>query len=200
MEIFPTAYFGSIAYFRELAKYSDVSIECKEHFPKQSYRNRCDIVGANGVLSLSVPVIRHSGSHTPIDEVTISTDKGWRNDHWRSITSAYQSAPYFEHYNEEIEALLFQDTEGLIDFNQKITQTLLNWVDIDINFSKTSDFAPMQEIDRRALLVSKKMFQETLKAPYIQVFPTDKSYHEGLSFLDAVLCLGPMARNLIVKS
>lgn len=76
--IFPISYFGSIAYFKELAKYEHVLIECKEHFPKQSYRNRCDILTTDGVLSLSAPVVRHSGSKTPTDEVLLSSEENWK--------------------------------------------------------------------------------------------------------------------------
>ena len=115
--VFPIVYFGSIAYFKELAKYSEVFIETKENFPKQSYRNRCEIVGSNGILSLSIPTKRNNGSKTPIDEVILSKEENWKKRHWRSITSAYQSAPFFDHYGMEVEELL-EEYEGIVDIHK----------------------------------------------------------------------------------
>ena len=100
--VLPTTYFGSIAYFKEVAKHEKVYIEAKEHFPKQSYRNRCDILGADGILTLSIPTKKHSGSKTPTDEVLLSVDENWQKRHWRSIMSAYQSAAFFDYYSIEV--------------------------------------------------------------------------------------------------
>jgi hypothetical protein len=43
------------------------------------------------------------------------------------------------------------------------------------------------------------MYQEKQKAPYIQVFQGGNHFRKSLSVLDAILCAGPMARNLILE-
>ena len=197
MIILPSSYFGSIAYFKELAKHEHVLIEAKEHFPKQTYRNRCDIVAGDGILSLSIPTKKKNGSKTPTDEIILSNEENWRIRHWRSITSAYQSAPYFDYYSIEVKELLFKEELNLLRFNMHITQRILNWLDIDTEIELTEDFSPIIENDYRLTLLNKDQNQAIVKAPYIQVFPGENNFKEGLSILDAIFCLGPLARNLV---
>lgn len=198
--VLPTAYFGSIAYFKEVAKHEKVYIEAKEHFPKQSYRNRCDILGANGISTLSIPTKKHSGSKTPTDEVLLSVDENWQKRHWRSIMSAYQSAAFFDYYSIEVYEILFSEETNFLKFNMNIAQRILDWLDISTELILTDKFQPVIENDPRSLLTDKNLNQELLPSPYIQVFPSDESFTMNLSILDAVMCEGPIARNLIKES
>ena len=52
--VFPTAYFGSIAYFQQIMQHGSVSVEVWDTFPKQTFRNRCVILGAQGPLRLTL--------------------------------------------------------------------------------------------------------------------------------------------------
>lgn len=196
--ILPTSYFGSIAYFKELAKHQSVLIEAKEHFPKQTYRNRCDILGGDGILSLSIPTKKPNGSKTTTEEIILPDEENWRIRHWRAITSAYQSAAYFDYYGMEVEELILSEEENLLKFNSAITERILKWLYIDTEIEMTNNFKPMIENDLRISLVHKDAFQEKQIAPYIQVFPGKDSFQESISMLDAIFCEGPMARKLIV--
>ncbi|MGB0915268.1 MAG: WbqC family protein [Crocinitomicaceae bacterium] len=196
--VVPTSYFGSIAYFREIAKHDHVLIEAKEHFPKQTYRNRCDIVGGDGIMSLSIPTKRSNGSKTSTDDVVLSDEENWRVRHWRSITSAYQSAVYFDYYSIEVEELLFAKESSLLEFNTAFAKRVIEWLDLGTTIDYTNEFTPIIENDFRINLIGKDNFQDIHKAPYIQVFPGDENFKESLSILDAVFCEGPMARNLLI--
>lgn len=198
--VFPTTYFGSIQYFKELAQYDQVIIESKSHYLKQTYRNRCDIPSANGVLSLSIPVERPNGSKTVIDQVLVSDDENWRARHWRSIKSAYQSAPFFDYYGMEVEELLQQEEMNILKFNQVILERMVQWLDLSIDFSFSDDFFPPIQNDPRDILVCKQKSPIYTKAPYIQVFPSEEGYNERISMLDAIMCIGPMAHNLIIST
>jgi len=198
MPILPTSYFGSIAYFKELAKYSLIQIEAHEHFPKQTYRNRCDILGGDGILSLSIPTKKPNGSKTATESIILPDEENWRIRHWRAITSAYQSSAYFDYYSMEVKELLFNETDNLLIFNTAITQRIIDWLYIDTKIELTTEFEPMEPTDLRLSLVHKDQFQEKTKAPYIQVFPGSSNFQESISILDAIFCEGPMARNLII--
>lgn len=197
MKVFPTAYFGSIGYFKKLVQYDTVFLEAKEHFPKQTYRNRCDIVSADGILSLSIPVKKPHGNKTLTEDIVLSNEENWKVRHWRSIKTAYQSAPYFDYYGMEVEEILQSSENNLLKFNSAITQKILNWLDIETEILTTSAFYPVQENDWRETLVKKNSFSTTEKAPYIQVFPSEHSFQESLSILDAIMCIGPMARKIL---
>ena len=64
MTLFTTAYFPSISYMARFLKEDAPVIEVWETYHKQTYRNRCRGMTANGVESLSVPVIKVNGNHT----------------------------------------------------------------------------------------------------------------------------------------
>lgn len=200
MPILPTSYFGSIAYFKELAQHPLVQIEAHEHFPKQTYRNRCDILGGDGILSLSIPTKKPNGSKTPTENVLLPDEENWRIRHWRAMTSAYQSSAYFDYYSIEVEELLFNATDNLLKFNTAITQRIIDWLYIDTKLVMTQEFQPIEQNDLRSTLVHKDEFQHKIKSPYIQVFPGEYNFQESLSILDAVFCEGPMARNLILPT
>jgi len=193
--VFPTAYFGSIAYFRELVRAQKVLIEAKEHFVKQSVRTRCDILVSNGLRHLSVPVIKKNGNKTVMEDVEISFTDNWQNDHWRTIESAYSSAPFFEHYGEEVKALIFSNEENLMRFNEKITNTVLAWMSIDfISLDYTIEYA-QSESDFRAFPFDDRL--NTKK--YTQVFEAENGFIPNLSILDLIMNEGPMARRWLLS-
>ncbi len=193
--VFPTAYFGSIAYFRELVRAQKVLIEVKEHFVKQSVRTRCDILVSNGIRHLSVPVIKKNGNKTVMEDIEISFTDNWQNDHWRTIESAYSSAPFFEHYGEEVKALIFSEEENLMRFNEKITNTVLAWMSIDfISLDYTIEYA-QSESDFRAFPFDDRL--NTKK--YTQVFEAENGFIPNLSILDLIMNEGPMARRWLLS-
>lgn len=198
--VYPTTYFGSVIYYQHLVQHSNVLIETKEHFPKQSYRNRCDILSADGILSLSIPVKKPNGSKTPTEEIELANHENWRARHWRAIKTAYQSAPYFDYYGIEVHDLIHRNDRLLIDFNDTIQQGIIDWLDLPIECSRTSEFLSIQENDPRVILVDKNRNNEFEESPYIQVFPTEHSFTPNISILDAIMCAGPLARNLLLPT
>ncbi|NJN78366.1 MAG: WbqC family protein [Saprospiraceae bacterium] len=95
-------YFPPLAYFSVLLKHEKVWIEQFENYQKGSYRNRCHIATANGLLRLSIPLEKGKNNQTCIKEVKIHNDTNWQIQHWRAIKSAYGNAPYFEYYADEL--------------------------------------------------------------------------------------------------
>ena len=59
-----TAYLPPIAYMAFLFSCSNIIIEKEETYPKQTYRNRCEILSANGIINLSIPVNKPHGNNT----------------------------------------------------------------------------------------------------------------------------------------
>ena len=48
-----TAYFAPVSYYASFLRYDRIVIEQWCNYTKQTYRNRCHIAGANGLLSLT---------------------------------------------------------------------------------------------------------------------------------------------------
>ena len=128
--LLPISYLGSIAYYSIIIKSHEILIEKKENFVKQSIRNRCVILGANGQQILTIPKERKSSDKTIISEIKISNKDKWQKSHWQSIVSAYNSSPFFEYYKDEIEYFYLSEFDNLFDFNFKLTKIIFDFLEI----------------------------------------------------------------------
>ena len=119
--ILSTAYFPPIEFFDILAKNSVVYLEACEHYQKQSWRNRCRILTANGPMDLRVPIV-HSGDlfHTPVKDVRVDYSTPWVSRTEYAIESAYYSSPFFIYYKDELFAILDSHPETLWDLNLEL--------------------------------------------------------------------------------
>lgn len=193
-------YLPSIACFSILLKHESIVLEAHEHFVKQSFRNRCTILTANGVQNLVVPLTGKHGKVT-IKEVRIDYSQKWLNNHWRAIASAYRNAPYFEYYADDLHDILFRQPPFLYDLNRELLTICLTWLRSEIPVLETSAYEKTAEqgvTDFRNALIAKK--PETLDkyytpVPYTQVF--GKAFVKHLSFVDLIFCQGPHARKVV---
>lgn len=194
--LFPTAYFGSIAYFQLIMQHERIAIEVWDTFPKQTFRNRCVILSAQGPLRLTLPVEKPNGSKTLTNDICVVEGEEWRNNHWRAIKSAYASAPYFEHYSSEIEALIFTRERNLVKYNQLITETIIGLFDHTVLVEPTSDFLPISDpaSDFRTVDFESMNVRDFQSVPYTQVLFQHPHFQPNPSILDLLFCEGPMGR------
>ena len=197
--IFPISYFGSISYYKEIVNSEFIQVEGWEHYPKQTLRNRCTILTANGLLNLSIPIIKENGAKTYTKDITISNTEKWRMEHWRAIQNAYKAAPYFEYYGNEVKELIFSNFHNLIDYDMNISNRILSWLDVNVQVKVSTDYVPNYDFDFRSSFTKKSFDEYNDECPYKQVFPTINSYDESISILDLIFCHGPLAHNLILS-
>ncbi len=193
--VFPIFYFGNISYFKELATQHRVILDIKEHFIKQTYRNRCRILGANGILDLTVPVIKPQGSKTVYEDVQISYATDWQRQHWKAIESAYRSAPFFDHYGIEVKELILKSPSHLVELNTSILERVNNWLDLNIQHEFSQEYVTIELKNDRRL----KDFDEANVAFYQQVFTDKLTFVPNLSILDLIFSEGPLARKWIIN-
>ncbi len=108
-------YFPCIQFFYYALRANTLILESNENFQKQTYRNRCHILTAQGTMRLTVPLV--FSNKTPIKEVLINSKENWINHHWKSITTAYRKTPFFEEISEYFKEVLFKGHEYLFDLN-----------------------------------------------------------------------------------
>ena len=188
-------YFPTIAHFVAIAKSSTVTFERHDNFQKQSYRNRMNIYGANGKLSLNVPVSRAKNTDKlKYSETTILSVEDWQKQHWKSIESAYKSSPFFEYYEDEIKPFFFSPQTDLYELNIQIYKKLCECIEIDIPFNFTSEYIKSYEkdeaIDVRFISRAKKEHEVKLEK-YTQVFGDRHGFLNNLSILDLLFNEGP---------
>ena len=196
LTVFPIAFFGNVEYFKELAISSNPIFEVKEHILKGTIRSRCEILSPNGVQQLNIPLFRPNGSKTLIDQVELSAETDWQVKIWRSIKTAYSSAPFFDHYGMEVEELIFQKEKNLCRYTSNITERILEWLSIPVELNFSTEYMENSIIQDFRL----SDFNSLKEMPfYQQVFSTGKEFNPNLSILDLIFCEGPMARNWILN-
>lgn len=185
--LLPISYLGPVAYYSAILQSEEIFIETKEHFIKQSCRNRCTIMGANGTQTLTIPKERKSSDKTLISDISISNQDNWQKSHWQSIVSAYNSSPFFEYYKDEL--LPFYNTKHstLFDFNLKLSKTILELMQVEKKLNFTSKF--QKECNGLDLRSSKFILKN--QEEYQQVFCEKYSFIPNLSILDVLFNLGP---------
>ncbi|MDR2585764.1 MAG: WbqC family protein [Prevotellaceae bacterium] len=188
MALFSTAYWAPISYYLLSAQSNWVRIERHESYQKQSYRNRCTILSANGPLSLVVPILRpHDCS---IKEARIDYSIPWQHTHWRAIEAAYRSSAYFEEYSQQIQEVYCNEIPFLFDLNIKIWELSLNLLDITVQWSLSDHFAPLlcetNDFRDRIHPKAKHLPEGIGFEPYFQVFGHKYGFIPNLSILDLI--------------
>jgi len=201
-----TAYFAPVQYYSKILAYPQVFMEQYEHFTKQTYRNRCNILGANGPVSLVIPVVKGRGPKTLIKNLKISYDTDWQRNHWRTIFSAYNSSPYFEFYKDDLKPFFKKPWKFLLDLNLSIHETICDLLEIENNVILTPGFeeVPKTTLNLREAISPKKHLIPTDKhfqaANYTQVFSEKFGFVPNLSILDLLFNEGPNSPTILEES
>lgn len=197
-------YLPSIEYFTVLLKYDKIILDKEEHFIKQTYRNRCEILTANKVDKLSIPVIG-GRKKIKVKDIEIDHDQKWQKDHWRAIQSAYGRAPFYEYFVHYFEPLFQKQEKYLFDFNLELLTLCLKLLQTKINFETTDKYYKAPENDHtddlRSIVSPKRGYKSnSLYSPvsYPQVF--GKNFVANLSIIDLLFCEGPNAKTIVTKS
>jgi len=200
-----SAYFAPVHFYSRFLFHPQVYIEQYEHFPKQTYRNRCELLGGNGPISLVVPVVKGRGPKVLMKDLQISYDTEWQRNHWQTIVSAYNSSPYFEYYQDELQPFFTKHFSFLLDFNQQIHQTICDFFEIEDHSQLTEDFekVPPATINLREAISPKNKTQhdpQFTPLPYTQVFEEKFGFIPNLSILDLLFNEGPNAYTFLIKN
>lgn len=193
MTLFSTAYFPCISYMARFLKDSSPTIEMWETYHKQTYRNRCRVMTANGVESLSIPVIKVNGNHTMTKDMAISYKEHWQQIHRRCLESAYKAAPYFDHYYDYLRPIFEGCFERLIDLNDAALEAVLKMIKVQKEIAHTTDYVHVVENDLREAFSPKTTSNPDAFPQYYQVFSVKYPFAPDLSILDLVFNEGPEA-------
>lgn len=107
-------------------------------YTHKDWRNRNRIKTHQGLLWLSVPVIHNRD--TLIENALIDYSNRWVNKHIRSIANAYQKAPYFTNYADDLFDILTSRTETISQLNIKLTCWIMSKLDISTLTNMSHEF------------------------------------------------------------
>lgn len=200
-----TAYFAPIHYYTRVVHHQKIYLERFEHFNKQTYRNRCVILGANGAIPLVVPVVKGRLKKIFIRDLQIAYNEDWQRNHWRTLFSAYNSSPFFEFYEDEIYPLFTEKKKFLFDLNNAINEVICELLEIENPMIHTDDFekVPENTLNFRELISPKNKKQPDVQFQpemYTQVFHERFGFVPNLSILDLLFNEGPNSVNVLQSS
>ena len=200
------AYFPPVSYFALIAKGmvlspentipSIVYIEACENYQKQSWRNRCRILAADGPAYLNFPIV-HEGSHElPFTAIKVDYSTPWVLKTERAIASAYESSAFFDYYKDELFAILDSHPETLFELDMRIIRFFLDKTGIAADLRLTDTFQPSSGVDDYREVLHPKRPNTVLKdlgleKPYFQVFARKYGFISDLSIMDLLFNEGP---------
>ena len=186
-----TAYLGPVQQYSKMFHFPEVRIETSENYLKQSYRNRCIIAGANGLLTLSVPIVKPDTLKCLTKDIRISDHGNWRHLHWNAIVSAYNSTPFFEYYEDDFAPFYEKKYEFLFDFNEELRMLICQLLDIQPQIQYTTSFEADVENDFRWISPKQDIADPSfLLKPYYQVFQDKHGFLPNLSIIDLLFNTG----------
>lgn len=184
--LLPTSYLPPISYMALLLHHGCATIEHYETYPKQTCRNRTTILSANGLLRLSVPVVKTNGNHTLTKDIAITYVEHWQLQHVRAIESAYSTSPFFIHYWEPLREIILKEHESLCSLNHELLDRLLLMMKIDCTVNPSSDYVHSAPKDFRDIFS-----RPTPSLPqYYQVWSDRLPFASNISILDLLFNLG----------
>ena len=189
-QIFPTAYLPSIEYVSLFLKAEDASIELFETYQKQSCRTRTNVMTANGIQTLTIPVIKTNGNHTLTKDIEISYKESWQQIHLRCLESAYRKSAYFVYYFPYFEKIYKQKFNTLVELNEFCLKTILKIMKVKKDYSYTTDFEKIIDENDYRISLSKGTNKIEMK-PYYQVFADRHGFIPNLSIVDLLFNEGP---------
>lgn len=190
-------YAPPVSYWLAMVDSGMVMLEDSSFYRKGSYRNRCHIYGANGLLRLSVPLIKGKHQRAVLKEVLISYDHPWQELHWQSLCSAYRSSPYFEFYEDELRDIYSIRFEKLIELNLCLMEFFCKHLHLSLPDLFTGKYAEDHHGGWTDLRERIRPGGNPDQLEYPQVFGHKHGFIPDLSVFDLLFNLGPAARQYL---
>lgn len=193
--LLPLCYFPNVDWYLAFLNSSEVLIESQENFVKQTYRNRCRILSANGPLDLVLPV-KNKNNKAGITKMELNHNENWAWQHWHAIKSAYGKSAFFEFYEPYFESF-FKSTQekNLWEINLEAHKLICRHIKVDSTPVFTEEYQKdfTCGLDLRKAFKPSKTEQIFEQKPYIQVFADRFDFINNLSVLDLLFNLGPQS-------
>jgi hypothetical protein len=196
-------YLPSLEFFSYILSYDEVILESKEYYTKQSYRNRCYVLGANKIEMLTIPIL-DGNKKTLIKDVKIDNNQRWQLIHWRTIKAAYGKSPFFEYYSDYFEGVFEKKHEFLWEFNFNMLTICLKLLRLNKTISQTESYEKSYGsiiFDARGQIIPKNIQECTdLYKPVVYQQNFGNEFVPNLSILDLLFCRGNQATEILKKS
>jgi hypothetical protein len=199
-------YFGCISYIKELFSSDQVAFDNTAPFSKMSFKNRMVIASAQGPLHLTIPIVGGRDQKTPLDQIAISYDTPWHEQHVKAIITNYKRSPFLEYYIDSLELVYKNKPENLLAFlalsHDWIKKQLKgNWEEIELSTTtKDNTSIGIQNMRIFHPWLPNNFNNYPFPFAYQQVFEERTSFIPNLSILDLLFCCGGKQAASLLKT
>ncbi len=190
-----------ISLFHEAKKHGSILIEKHENYQKRSFRNRIYLNSSQGRSLFTIPLKKGKNEKQLITQVRIAYDVNWIEQIFRFFQSNYGSAPFYEHYIDDIMMVFSKEHEYLYDLNFEMLNTINKKLKINLRIIETNVYqtGPNEEIIdiRDQIRPTLEYFTSQVQWRYAQVYEEKNSFIPHLSILDMLFCCGPETASIL---
>lgn len=197
-------YFTPVILCRISTEFTHVVFDAYDRYQKMSFRNRTVVMGGNGPILLSVPLIDGREQKRPMKEVRIANDRDWQTQHFKTLQSCYNRSPWFQFFEHELANLYDKKFEWLLDWNLAcwewaVAKTGAGFT-TELTSSYQENYDPATWLDLRNKMVPQTINQQFPDpVRYTQVFEDRLGFVPHCSVLDFIFCEGKNASRLLKK-
>ena len=199
--IIESQYFPPVDVYIAANHFSHIKIEQYDEYHKMSFRNRSVVMGGNGPINLSIPLLNGRSQKGIFKDVRIDPRTNWRSQHWKTITSCYNRSPWFYFYILDLERLFSARFTFLLDWNMACFEWVNRQLKFDIAVSLTEKFVDHypDTVDLRNRFFPKNIQTFPANKKYNQVFSERTGFIPHMSILDLLFCEGKRAKEYLVN-
>ena len=189
--ILPSCPFPSLSWYRASLSEGEVFLDIHENYVKQTERNRIFISDAQGAKFITLPVYRRNLDSRAVSDI-VFTEAMNPKVMMKHISTAYKSAPFFEHFEDELREFFEKHGlpgKSLLEFNiasLQWVQEMIGLGKVD-GLTKTSSFLSLNNIYGGDYRVKGALSNEVWSfKKYPQTFEDRNGFIDNLSVLDAL--------------
>lgn len=150
------------------------------------------IPGANGLISLTIPIIGGRDIKIPYKDVLIDHSGEWMRDHYRTIISVYGKSAWGIQYFDSLEFLYAKKEKFLLDWNLMCLEWICSKLKISLEIVEDNEITEFNEIlqltDR---ILPSNFSKDTNPIKYFQVFEDRFGFQSNMSSIDLLMNEGP---------
>ncbi len=156
-------------------------------YSRQSFENRCRVRNPDGWQWLTIPLQKLSLG-TPVRNVLLEADPGWRKRHLKGLRYNYSTSPYYEYYSDDLTELIDSPSESLAE----LTIASMKWTHKVLGIASSMHIlSDSHEVD-----VTHYASELYHHPEYRQNF---KGFFTGMSSLDLLFNHGPDSLNILLN-
>jgi hypothetical protein len=194
-------YLPNLEFFSLLLQAEVLWINGEDAYLKQTYRNRAEVLLANKVEKLTVPILE-GNRQKAYKDVKVDYAQKWLNVHLRGIRSGYGKSPFFEYLFPDLERIYQRKPVFLWELNLELLTLCLQFLRKDVSIvDKAMCEANGTLFDIRGTIKAKEPHVSRgfyYPHPYQQMFGLD--FVPNLSVIDLLFCEGPASERILSLS